>query len=176
MPAFGLRASICFTSDFAAASIFIGPSNVLPKPRLPWRHYRPFARERNSFFCIQLRRPAIVVHVSGMSDSEPHASQIEKFAMLAYSDAPALSPRCERDSGASWNFQDAARKFTQAARVVVTRQKMAATRDDFLKELESTAIGECSYPETRQHMPLQSLRETQETGPTRNSVENKETA
>ncbi len=68
--------------------------------------------KRNSFFCIQLRRPAIVVHVSGMSDSEPHASQIEKFAMLAYSDAPALSPRCERDSGASWNFQDAARKFT----------------------------------------------------------------
>ncbi len=52
---------------------------------------------------------------------------------------------------------------------------MAATRDDFLKELESTAIGECSYPETRQHMPLQSLRETQETGPTRNSEENKET-
>jgi hypothetical protein len=30
---------------------------------------------------------------------------------------------------------------------------MAAARDDFLKELDSTTLAECSYPETPQYMP-----------------------
>jgi hypothetical protein len=31
---------------------------------------------------------------------------------------------------------------------------MAAARDDFLKELNSTTLADCSYPETQQNAPI----------------------
>jgi Rrf2 family nitric oxide-sensitive transcriptional repressor len=33
------------------------------------------------------------------------------------------------------------------------KSRLAAARDAFLRELDSTTLAECSYPETPQHMP-----------------------